>query len=507
MSNIELKTLSGKITLMWQDVNFCLLLALVFLTINTGCNSSDRSETTQNSQSDRPVFCHGEADTCSAQCLSVAQMIGRAELGLDPDKDFEKLNTSSSLWAKLTKEAPAGWSIDSLPANDVIRDLAAGVTKPFMLVSAEGHVCTIIGAIEVDGKLMAQVMHGGEQIRLVPQEKLLATAFKEAWCFDKASDLVSVDVGKQGGIQIDGVIHNFGELETGKEYRRTFTVSNIGNERLILNKPISSCGCLTTGIDEASVEIAPGGSKAIDVTLKATGAPSLRQTVMLSLFEKANPKPRRLKIQLLGSQRGTSDVSPKWIDFGTIVAGESYSRLIRLSEASTDRFEIEATKARELPIELSLDTSTDLYGLATYRIRATLKVDETFSGQNEGVLTIHTTSRLNPVVTLPVAFKVMSQVRPDTPILTLGVLPIGKVREDVVKLISSAGNIIAISEDSVPDNCKLLFDRTTPDEVRVLTTPTTPGVVRGEIKLSAKLKTGDEVPVIIRFSGMAKNPE
>ena len=75
---------------------------------------------------------------------------------------------------------------------------------------------------------------------------------------------------KQAEIKFDKVTHNFGKFsEKTPVLEHTFTFTNVGEQPLVVNQAIASCGCT---VPEFTKEpIAPGGKGEIKVTYNGEG--------------------------------------------------------------------------------------------------------------------------------------------------------------------------------------------------------------------------------------------
>lgn len=55
-------------------------------------------------------------------------------------------------------------------------------------------------------------------------------------------------------ITTDRRVHNFGNIKSGEVYHTEFTITNTGNENLIISKATGSCGCTVAEWDEKPIK-------------------------------------------------------------------------------------------------------------------------------------------------------------------------------------------------------------------------------------------------------------
>lgn len=80
-------------------------------------------------------------------------------------------------------------------------------------------------------------------------------------------------------IKVDRMVHDFGTLTTKTPVTTKFTVTNTGNEPLVITNAKGSCGC--TVPDWPKEPIAPGSTGTIDVTFSPKGNGSQSKTVTI----------------------------------------------------------------------------------------------------------------------------------------------------------------------------------------------------------------------------------
>ena len=77
-------------------------------------------------------------------------------------------------------------------------------------------------------------------------------------------------VSAQAMIKFDKLTHNFGKFsEASPVVTCEFTFTNVGDQPLVINQAVSSCGCTTP--EPSKEPIAPGKKGSIKVTYNGTG--------------------------------------------------------------------------------------------------------------------------------------------------------------------------------------------------------------------------------------------
>ena len=74
----------------------------------------------------------------------------------------------------------------------------------------------------------------------------------------------------QAQIKFDKVVHNFGSFsETTPEQQCTFTFTNMGNQPLVINQAVASCGCTVPSYTKTPVK--PGQKGTLSITYNGKG--------------------------------------------------------------------------------------------------------------------------------------------------------------------------------------------------------------------------------------------
>lgn len=98
----------------------------------------------------------------------------------------------------------------------------------------------------------------------------------------------------QTTIKWDRATHDFGTIQEGEKVRTTFTITNTGDNPLIINNAKGSCGCTVPKVDK-NVPIAPGATTEIEVEFNSKGRPG-KNSKNVDLFGNFSPSPSRATI-------------------------------------------------------------------------------------------------------------------------------------------------------------------------------------------------------------------
>ncbi len=95
-------------------------------------------------------------------------------------------------------------------------------------------------------------------------------------------------------IQLDRYAFDFGKIESGEKPKQRFTVSNTGQENLVITSLESKCNCISFGLSNGVV--APGQSEILELTINTDKIHLLDDVFIISTNDPFNPK-RELKIK------------------------------------------------------------------------------------------------------------------------------------------------------------------------------------------------------------------
>jgi hypothetical protein len=426
--------------------------------------------------------------------VSAAISIARAELGLDPlhageDRELSPQDVLDSLTCE---SEPLGATVECVPLERILSDMRAGATAPVMLVHENGHLHLLVGAFSLDGQLMCQVLHGDMPVSAVSKEQLAHAGFREAWRLSGDSTGAPIRVGS-GNVKINKLLHNFGEVFAGQTCECSFTLTNRGQNTVVVAKPTAPCTCTLLSLTE-NKELAAGETVELRVKVRSTNAASQRNSVSLKFFEKGTGVSRQVVLQLVASQRESMQITPDKLDFGRVAPGETYMRAVRLAEVPTDRFVLKNVELEGLPATYELETTQTKHGLTSHLVRVTLGVPEDMpSGVHTGGLHLTTDSHVLPEIRVPVRFEVAPRVTAVPSVVSLGTVPVGKPQERTVRLVARDGGPLAVTVESLPNECSVnVDDKAKPAELLVKVTLHSAGVWQGTITLKIRSGLRDE---------------
>lgn len=474
------------------------VLLLVCIGAIGGCSSSDTPREKPAPQLAPPSFAgFGDPAKCQAGCVELAATIARAELGLDPTQGSPgKAATASRLFDELKAEsASSNRSVESVSVDAVLEGVKAGPMPPKVLVHENGHLHVLLGAIDVEGRLLCQVAHGGMPVSLLTKEQLGRAGFREAWRFTRRVEGVPIHVGS-ATLQIDKVCHNFGEVKPEQKLESVFSVKNTGAKRVVVDKPITSCQCTVPSLKEPK-ELAPGERLDIQILGQSRNAASQSDTVFLKFFEKGTGVSSRVALHLFASQRGSMKVTPERLDFGRVVPGKSYSRVVRLEEVPTDRFVLQGVDPGGLPMRHEIREVRGKDGLMAYVIHLNLVAPEGKPGKKADKLTLATDSHVRSQVIVPVQYEIPPRVAAVPSVISLGTVRVGETREERIRLVSQDSEPLTVTVLSAPAESAVRVEGTPSAPELVLTAQLKhPGVWQGAVKLKAQSASGgDDIEV------------
>ncbi|PZD76787.1 DUF1573 domain-containing protein [Mesonia sp. K7] len=97
----------------------------------------------------------------------------------------------------------------------------------------------------------------------------------------------------QANMKFDQEVIDYGNVEYNADGVRTFVVTNIGNEPLIISDVKSTCGC--TVPEKPKNPIAPGESAEIKVKYNTTKVGLIRKTITVYANTENSPFPLKIK--------------------------------------------------------------------------------------------------------------------------------------------------------------------------------------------------------------------
>ena len=307
---------------------------------------------------------------------------------------------------------------------------------PILFETKAGNFRLFTGAhVDSEERRYYQYFSSRNAPRLVNASDVQSGHFRKAWslaCKNRSS--LALDVA-QSRLQIDRVYHNFGTVLPGAELQTEFHIANSGDSPVkLVGQPFASCGC-TVAEFRGDRLMLPGAAITLPVKVRA-GSEGFGHNVTVQFAEESSGKrPEALKFRLYASQVDAMEVSPGQLNFGTVASGEVVERRVRLSEVSTDRFAVTSIDVHGLPIEHAVDSRKSRGDLHDWIITLMLCSAEA-PGEHEGVVDVHTSSKLISDVVVPVSYKVASRVKVSPPMLVWNVIQLGEVASPKKAILS-----------------------------------------------------------------------
>jgi hypothetical protein len=429
----------------------------------------------------------------------------RALLGLDPTRGAKsRFESATDVLEVLREETQYHGAIERISVEGALDALSVGAPQPALLVDKANHIHVLLGKIDVQGQSLYQFIHGDSPVTLLSRGEALSIGFRTAWRLSGGGDGVVVDVGSNP-VHFDKLFENFGEVPYDAKVDCTWLITNRGHSPIVIGRPSLSCGCTTTDLVDKT-ELLPNVPHRFRVTVQSANAASLRHLVLLSFVDKQTTSVHPIPLHLFGSQRELKKVSPKSLDFGTVLPGRAYSRSITIHEVPTERFAIQKIVCGNVPMEWKIDESRDSLGYRIYIVTCNLIPAEAADGRQEGVLTITTNSRFAPSVVVPVSFEVAPLVTLRPSVIALGDVPIGQRVTRFVEIDARDSAPVSVTVDEPTEGIQV--DVPAPGEkpeMRVHCVVPKVGIWQGVIK--GKVAVGKSVvPIEVPCVGVGVNP-
>ena len=104
-----------------------------------------------------------------------------------------------------------------------------------------------------------------------------------------------------GAIQVTPAFYDFGNIpQQGGLVSTTFTLTNTGNETLVMNRLSTSCGCTTATMDMA--DLAPDETRVMNVTFDPLAHPDQNGNIERVVYlQTSDPVIPEIQIDILGN--------------------------------------------------------------------------------------------------------------------------------------------------------------------------------------------------------------
>lgn len=315
--------------------------------------------------------------------------------------------------------------VQSAVAWDDLTDMQQdALDRPLIAAVESGKAVVVLGSVRDEGRSYYQVLDGAGAPFLIPTEILDAavTDLRELIVADAqpaSTDGVLVDFG-DARLKIDRLFHSFGVVRPYEHKTTEFLLSNIGTTAIELGDIDVSCSCTKAAFTSDAKSLAPGASVKLGASVDIARS-NVRQSLTFTVEDAATGESQKVRLLLFGSQLETLRVSVTSLNLGRLRPGGSAKRLVRLTETTTDRFQITGVDSAELPLSWSISEGRALGdGLHDYGIELTLQPGELAPGKHSGVVRIHTTSERTPYVDVRCRVEVLSRVRLSPSVVSFG---------------------------------------------------------------------------------------
>lgn len=254
-----------------------------------------------------------------------------------------------------------------------------------------------------------------------------------------------------GRLEIPRIFHTFGLTKPGDSPSTVFQIRNTGEVPLqLVGRPVASCSCAVANLPN-NAEIGIGETLEIPVTLNL-GRGHSNQTVTAEVKNVNDPSTVRVSFRVFAVQEESIDVIPGGLDFGLIEPNSSPIQSIRLQESPVDLLEIESIESSTQGLEITMEPHGNGSGWGHLILR--VKADPRrlpMTGSSE--ITVKTTSRLRPVITIPVKFRLRDVVTVYPSALAWTSVPVGRAGETkTVQLEIAEAGLASVTVDESPNH-------------------------------------------------------
>jgi len=240
-------------------------------------------------------------------------------------------------------------------------------------------------------------------------------------------------------------VWDFGTVEQGQKVEHVFRLSNRGSGVLRIDHVKSSCGCTVAVV--SARDVAPGGDGRVTVTLD-TGRMAGRTSKVVTVYT-SDPDAAVVSLALTGQVLADLLATPNALYLGKVRRGEPVSREVLVTPGRQDESSVVTAVEHSNPaLHASLDARADGAG---QRIVVTLDRD-TPLGRFNDTLTLRTTSRRTPVITVPVFGSIDGDVIVLPPQVTFGVTHAGGAPERELYIRNRSARALTVTRVDVPSD-------------------------------------------------------
>ena len=465
------------------------ILLLAYSLALAGCGqSSDRSVRPTNHPLVSMVEGLGAVEGCTDDCVRVAQAILRADAGLDP-RDFS--STEPENWQQFLSSLPrdnanAASAIRSVPLASGLDSIEGRTASRLVLRHASGHILIVLGTSTVGGQAVFETVHGNGDLSLLTRDWLLEGDVRSAWQVSRSEPSpVPIHVGKTM-LQVERLLYYVGATRSGERPSCKVRLKNIGRVPVILDRPSASCMCTIIDMIERK-DLLPGAALDFGVSTEARGAPTLRATVTLPVYESGSGSSREIKFTILGYEPAQRSFYPQMIEFGTVTGGSTARQTVAFKEMPTNRFHIAELDCDDRAIRYTLETVNAADGLSTYFLHFVVSPSAGNVAEHRGTIRVKTTGMTTNTDLIPFHYTVAPSVRAIPQVVALGSIPVGQSRQATVRFQWPRDEAFDLQIESQPEGCSASLDLSrSPPEMRIDVRLKDPGVWQGIVKVRAR---------------------
>jgi hypothetical protein len=204
-----------------------------------------------------------------------------------------------------------------------------------------------------------------------------------------------------GRIQLDERVYDFGFAGQGFEIVHEFVFRNTGEGILRVHNVSTSCGCLAAL--SSGENIFPGGIGIIRAAFQ-TGKYEGKQKKSIYI-ESNDPAEPKAELAIQGVVKNAIVVTPQGLGFDNLPRGKIVSKMIKVLDLAKEGFQITRIEGKKDYFHVGIDRYQDK--ITQGFILAISLTPEIPSGVFNEIITVHTSSRKQPRIDIPVWGKVI----------------------------------------------------------------------------------------------------
>lgn len=255
-------------------------------------------------------------------------------------------------------------------------------------------------------------------------------------------------------LEVDEPTHEFGRQHNRQTLEHTFVLRNDGDAPLRILEIKSTCGCTVGALSDDVIE--PGAEATLLTRYNLRGRRGPEDSALV--LRTNDPDRPEFSLHMRGEAVEYLRVTPDFLFYNEVVAGQSVTRHIEIKGRPREPFEILSATVPEGRFAVQ---SVEVLEAHHYRVSVLFEAPEA-PGLSQGVLEIETTHPVYPELTFPITAQVPGplEVVPtsiqlltgvDTPLTRFIVVRPGKVREFEVTGVETPHAGIEVAVDPMPN--------------------------------------------------------